>query len=69
MATWPTCRLSLEWLANIANPKTRLAYSIDVGEFGAFAGGRGVSAASIRRKLSALSYLVGAESPRRWIPL
>ena len=28
----------IEWLANIANKKTRRAYKIDVGEFSAFAG-------------------------------
>lgn len=28
----------LEWFANIANPKTRRTYGIDVGEFSAFAG-------------------------------
>jgi integrase/recombinase XerD len=70
----------LEWLANIASPKTRRAYKCDVGEFVLFTGmheraafrsvvrshviawrkdmeARSLSAASIRRKLSALSSL------------
>ena len=33
----------LEWLANLTNPKTRHAYKIDVEEFIAFAGLRGVA--------------------------
>jgi site-specific recombinase XerD len=33
----------LEWLANITNPKTRRAYKIDVEEFIAFAGLRGIA--------------------------
>ena len=28
----------LEWLASITNPKTRLAYKVDVEEFSRFAG-------------------------------
>jgi site-specific recombinase XerD len=32
----------LEWLANLTNPKTRRAYKIDVEEFVAFAGLRGI---------------------------
>ncbi|HJU27665.1 MAG TPA: tyrosine-type recombinase/integrase [Candidatus Binataceae bacterium] len=33
----------LEWLANLTNPKTRRAYKIDVEEFIAFAGLRGIA--------------------------
>ena len=33
----------LEWLANLTNPKTRRAYKIDVQEFIAFAGLRGIA--------------------------
>lgn len=69
-----------EWLANIDNPQTRRAYSIDIGDFTAFVGivhpdrfrevqrahvlawradleRRVLSAATIRRKLAALTSL------------
>lgn len=70
----------LEWLANIANPKTRRAYKVEVSDFMRFTGlrdhsllrsvvrshvlawredmkMRALSAATVRRKLSALSSL------------
>jgi site-specific recombinase XerD len=33
----------IEWLANLTNPKTRRAYKVDVEEFIAFAGLRGIA--------------------------
>ena len=70
----------LEWLVNIENPRTRLAYRRDVGDFSRFVGiegpeefrtvtrahviawrdqlaASGLAAATLRRKLSALSSL------------